>query len=126
MKQPTQPRCVVCRTRLTRNKNGPPGGFRRDGVLFCSLNCVSARVNGHQNRGTYLQQARLFRKEACEACGSTEALTVHHCDADWKHNDPENLQTLCSPCHSFWHEAHRRTNRQVSGKMPWLFRKESR
>jgi len=36
----------------------------------------------------------------CQHCGLRPAKEVHHIDYDKKHNEPENLITLCKPCHS--------------------------
>lgn len=66
------------------------------------------------------KRARKHRKSACEACGYTKRLTVHHCDQDQTNNDPSNLQTLCSHCHDFWHATAKRLGKTVAGKMPCL------
>lgn len=39
------------------------------------------------------------RKNACEICGSTVNLDVHHIDENRGNNFPENLITLCQSCH---------------------------
>jgi 5-methylcytosine-specific restriction endonuclease McrA len=44
-----------------------------------------------------------YRRERCEQCASTNKLTVHHADGNKKNNRPENLQTLCWPCHAKKH-----------------------
>jgi hypothetical protein len=35
----------------------------------------------------------------CVACGSTDRLEVHHIDRNRSNTQPENLITLCHPCH---------------------------
>lgn len=50
-------------------------------------------------------------KPACELCGSKSRLGLHHKDEDRTNNSPENLQTLCPPCHTRLHWEH--------GKTPW-------
>ena len=46
---------------------------------------------------------------ACESCGFVpeheRQLEIHHIDQDRSNNDPANLQTLCSNCHSLIHAA---------------------
>jgi hypothetical protein len=39
------------------------------------------------------------RKSACERCGATENLVVHHKDRDRHNNQEDNLETLCRKCH---------------------------
>src|SRR5215469_15575787 len=45
-------------------------------------------------------------QSACERCGTTSQLNLHHNDRDRSNNSAENLQTLCAPCHTRWHWAH--------------------
>lgn len=47
----------------------------------------------------YELQERSFRLEACERCGSTSALVVHHKDGNHYNGVPENRETLCRSCH---------------------------
>ena len=35
----------------------------------------------------------------CEACESTHRPEIHHRDADYRHNEADNLQVLCRECH---------------------------
>ena len=44
-----------------------------------------------------------LRKEACENCGSTRFLCVHHKDEDRTNNVEGNLETLCKRCHQVHH-----------------------
>jgi 5-methylcytosine-specific restriction endonuclease McrA len=52
---------------------------------------------------------RRYLKIACESCGfvpeQERQLEIHHIDQDRLNNDPANLQTLCSNCHSLIHAA---------------------
>ncbi len=119
---PIQPKpCERCGTLFDRKMiNGrleDAGVFRRR--KYCSLTCANSRhAVGWQ---TYHWRARKHRKEACEACGRTVALHVHHCDGNPQNNDPANLQTLCTHCHNFWHATLSRLGRPIAGRMPALF-----
>ncbi len=44
-----------------------------------------------------------MKKSFCEHCKTSENLCVHHIDRDWRNNSEENLQTLCSSCHTSLH-----------------------
>jgi hypothetical protein len=46
-------------------------------------------------------RARAIRRDGgrCTRCRSTGPLEVHHLDGDWRNNQPENLESLCRPCH---------------------------
>ena len=39
----------------------------------------------------------------CEICGSTDDIEVHHIDKNHNNNNPENLISLCSSCHTRVH-----------------------
>jgi 5-methylcytosine-specific restriction endonuclease McrA len=43
--------------------------------------------------------ARLNRKDKCEKCGTTKNLNIDHKDGNRSNNNPDNLETLCWPCH---------------------------
>lgn len=67
---------------------------------------------------------RRYLKECCEACGrklDKSALTIHHISSR-SHNVPENLQTLCAVCHTFWHKINSKVKRNPAGRMPKLFK----
>ena len=56
-------------------------------------------------------------KKTCQFCGKKlgtdvnfERFVVHHIDGNWKHNNPNNLITLCTQCHGYIH--HKRGNPQ--------------
>ena len=55
--------------------------------------------------------ARKLVGNSCEMCGATESLNTHHVDENLANNSPENIQTLCSACHTRHHWQH--------GKQPW-------
>ncbi len=100
--------CKYCKQRLRRKRyNGRLEDF---GVFerrqFCDKACMAL---GHATRSVgrhgHLYRARQFKKDACERCGETEGLHVHHIDGDYSNNDPANLETLCGPCHLRHHWA---------------------
>lgn len=51
------------------------------------------------------------QKQACELCGGTSRLGLHHKDRDRMNNSPSNLQTVCPTCHTRLHWA--------EDKKPW-------
>ena len=57
----------------------------------------------NQNVTTGIMLYRLFRKDACEQCGSTKELCVHHIDGNRKNDVEENMMTLCKKCHQKSH-----------------------
>ena len=74
---------------------------------YCDQQCMAAdrathasvSIHGHRYR------SKKHRREACERCGSTEKLHVHHKDNDWRNDDISNLETLCASCHIRHHWA---------------------
>lgn len=89
---------------------------------FCSISCSVSRQHAKapQTAAASRKRAQKFVSGSCEACGHTRNLVVHHVDGDPKNNLPPNLQTLCSPCHSYWHAMLRRTGRRPEERMPRL------
>jgi hypothetical protein len=63
----------------------------------CSLSCGNTRTEVVKD--THHWRARKHKAEACQDCGTTEGLHVHHHDRDPANNDPANLATLCGSCH---------------------------
>lgn len=85
---------------------------------FCSLSCANTREA--LTKHGYSWRARKHLKTCCEACGSEQKLEAHHIDQDKANNDPSNIQTLCSPCHDFWHATAKRIGWPIAGRMPSL------
>ena len=62
-------------------------------------------ANGRFKDGTKSTIYRtMIDKVSCNRCGASEALVVHHKDGVHTNNVPENLEVLCSPCHSSHHK----------------------
>jgi hypothetical protein len=61
--------------------------------------------NGRFKDGTQsTAYRRMIEKRRCNRCLATENLVVHHVDGVHTNNVPENLEVLCSPCHSSLHK----------------------
>src|SRR5215475_6875991 len=72
---------------------------------FCSISCSVLRQHATEPPTKAASRKRAMKsvEGSCAACGHIERLVVHHVDGDPMNNSPANLQTLCSPCHSYWH-----------------------
>jgi hypothetical protein len=100
--------CAWCDKPLTRKRFSTGRLEDRGRFLkrkFCDKECQrNAQVNPTTtNKQTMLARSAKFRKAACERCGVTERLHVHHRDQDRTNNDPSNLETLCVLCHNRHH-----------------------
>lgn len=73
------------------------------------INAKSRGRVGEEN-GRYLHgmSSTLYRKKItkreCNRCGSKDQLLVHHKNGDHFDNELENLEVLCSPCHTSHHK----------------------
>jgi hypothetical protein len=101
--------CKQCNASFARRR---VNGRLEDATLFrrrkyCSKECSAlGQRKESPSRSALLKRIASMRKPSCERCGGSESLTNHHKDRDWKNNDPSNLMTLCSSCHtSLHHEA---------------------
>jgi hypothetical protein len=112
--------CATCGTPLFRRRFGGRledlSAFNKR--RFCSLSCANTRLE--LTKHGYSWRARKHLRISCEACGSALSLEAHHVDQDRTNNQPENVQTLCSPCHDFWHATAKRIGRSIAGRMPLL------
>lgn len=89
--------------------------------VFCGRTCmVEGMKRNVVTRSALLWRARKLRARACEACQDTRKLQAHHCDGNQANNRPANVQTLCKPCHDFWHALLRRRGLPIRGRMPAL------
>ena len=55
-----------------------------------------ARYHGLSAREAAKRRAEVG---ACQACGSTERLDIHHRDRNKRNQDPSNIAVLCHQCH---------------------------
>ena len=62
-------------------------------------------ANGRFKNGEQSTAYRsMIEKDHCNRCGATEQLVIHHRDGVHTNNTPDNLEVLCSPCHSSHHK----------------------
>ncbi len=89
---------------------------------FCSLSCSTLKQRSISPPNAAASRKRAMKNNTgiCEACGSKTETVVHHVDGNPMNNDLDNLQTLCSACHSFWHNVLRRLKRNPMKPMPRL------
>lgn len=112
MKQGPIKYCQNCGTKMERKRfSGRP----EDMAIFlkrkyCDLTCTG-EANRKENPGLSALRKRAIkhRKDKCEMCETTEDLQAHHLDENPANNVPENIMTLCGPCHTKWHWAHGKT-----------------
>lgn len=64
-------------------------GYTFKGFAIWATNCGNCRY-----------AARLNKDNKCKRCGGTNNLAVDHIDGNRSNNNPDNLQTLCNPCHN--------------------------
>ena len=62
-------------------------------------------ANGRFKDGTQSTAYRqMVEKRQCSRCPATDNLVVHHIDGVHTNNVPDNLEVLCSPCHTSHHK----------------------
>ncbi len=93
-------------------------GIPRDCAQVChnrrvaAENAANSRLSGARNGGWKDGRSpiyyRQFLKPACERCGSTRILCIHHADENRSNSDPTNLVTVCKACHQRYHAEPRR------------------
>jgi len=104
--------CAHCSTPLERKRyNGTLESnnvFRRG--KYCDLRCfgMNKRKTAPTKSALYKRAAKL-RKPLCENCGTSSSLDLHHIDHNPSNNQPSNVMTLCSSCHTSWHWRHGKT-----------------
>ena len=104
--------CLACGVQLHRKRmNGRLEDFsvflRRK---YCSRECswTGSRAESVTLSGAYKRATKL-KAGACEECGSTSLVGIHHKDRNPSNNSSENLVTLCASCHTklHWREGKR-------------------
>lgn len=79
-------------------------GLKRLGLPAKSRGRAGAQ-NGRFKDGTKsTAYRRMVEKDRCNRCGETRWLVIHHMDGVHTNNTPDNLEVLCSPCHSSHHK----------------------
>lgn len=88
---------------------------------YCDKRCMATDHNEREvGKSAHLWRARRHRRDACERCGSTSDLHVHHKDGDWRNDAIDNLETLCGPCHlkHHWDTDGRRSRAGSTRRVP--------
>lgn len=111
MATPTKPTpvntCLACGRLMARKRTGKRledlGAFKRR--RYCDRACMAKGMERDvcKSASRSRMKAHAFIKTACETCGRTEKLHVHHKDHNPFNNTRENLQTLCVRCHALAH-----------------------
>jgi hypothetical protein len=111
-KMDPEKRCAHCGKLMKRKRIG---ARLEDRAVFlkrkyCDRTCMArAYLTDTPTIATLHQRAQKFVGKACEECGTTRNLCVHHMDSNPANNAPGNRKTLCNVCHTTWHWAHGRT-----------------
>lgn len=99
--------CAYCgqpmpRRRYPKGTLEPPCLYARR--KYCDLACSGmGQRKTNPTPGAIGKRVKPLRAAACERCGATSNLSIHHVDENRLNNDPSNLQTLCSRCHTTVH-----------------------
>lgn len=100
--------CIHCGRELVQ-KRFSSGVLESPSMLarrrFCSRACMaeSMRKETCSSLSHSRMKAASTAAKACEICGTTEGLHVHHVDENPRNNTPSNLRTLCPSCHRRCH-----------------------
>lgn len=101
--------CAACGKQLSRKRFGARlecrGVFLRR--RYCDRSCMAAgQTKEDASRSAIQKRYAHLKRNACEHCGSSESLQLHHRDRNWRNNQPSNLETLCASCHMRHHHSH--------------------
>jgi len=95
-------------TMRTQRRYGKDNHFYRGGE--------SADDHAQNLLESAIKQGIIYRKDACEVCGSTAkftdgrtAIQAHHCD----YNKPLEVMWLCQKCHHEWHKGNSPLRKEV-------------
>jgi len=113
--------CEQCGKRMKRNRwSGRLEDMKRfKARRYCNERCMGrAYIKASPTLSAFRCRSRKLRKDACEVCGATKNLGVHHLDENPKNNRRANVWTLCNSCHQIWHwnfgDPSKRRSRRVS------------
>ena len=89
---------------------------------FCCLSCsVSAQhATPPPTEAAARKRTKRFIGVRCDSCGHDAGLCMHHVNGNPMDNTAQNLQTLCTYCHSVWHATLKRLNMRPLKPMPRL------
>lgn len=102
-----KPGATRCRRCASKKENSTWNAKQAQDAL------TSRECSATTARGRALQRDQL--QAECATCGADSGLHIHHLDGDPWNGAPENLTTLCEPCHKRWHVRHGH-----KGKNPYL------
>lgn len=93
--------CEICGTPLIRKRY--LSGRLEDRTVFlkrrhCSQACANSREVVQEDSHRW-RARRVKARTACENCGATTSLHVHHRDRNPANNVRANLEVLCATCH---------------------------
>jgi hypothetical protein len=112
--------CQSCGNRLTRKRFGVRLEDRNCFLrrVYCNQDCMACGyVKDTSQPGSKRRRVTKYRGTSCESCGATTNLHAHHVDENLDNDSPENIQTLCGPCHNSHHHRARRAGKTVAGRM---------
>ena len=100
--------CVHCGSELVQ-KRFSSGVLESPSMLvrrkFCNRICMAQHMKKEicSSLSHSRMKAAKTAANACEICGMTNDLQVHHVDKNPRNNVPSNLRTLCRSCHARCH-----------------------
>ncbi len=94
--------CAYCGNLLSRKRFG--GRLEDLGRFllrkYCGQDCMEmGMMHESPNLAALRKRSQRLKGTACDHCGATEKLHIHHEDRNPANNSPSNLMTLCASCH---------------------------
>lgn len=123
--------CPTCGKTFQRRRFGNrlEDFSRFNARIYCSKSCSAKRnLSNIETRSisSFRNEAKKFRKDYCENCGSKDHVQIHHKDSNFKNNSPDNLVSLCRHCHMVLHWMLWRSKKKFKGFAHSYKRKVSR